>query len=310
MEKVSLSIVIPTHGHWWELDKTIFSLSKQYGISFNKLEIIIVNTNPEDKEIEEGLRSYISLKDNLRLIQVYDNRAKTISNATFPVNLGVRQYAQGEYLLLAVDAARILTPGVLVKASTQFSNWGDDIIVVTTPYHFLKHSSTPGFTVKECREAFEKTRWKIDVNHLFAYKADTNISSSGIYNEATWMCLKKSNFIKVGGHNEFFSEWSSYNLDLFRRLTRNPPKDGKQIVGKVNDHWGKIGLGLKLKVLEGEADFHLHHSLSDSERNFGVLKQFNIDVWKEYAEVGDCICANISRPNWGLSSEVEEIKFI
>ena len=95
---------------------------------------------------------------------------------------------------------------------------------------------------------------------------------------------------------------------LFRRLTRSKPKDGIQIPGEVNDHWGKIGLGLELKVLESEADFHLHHSLSDAKRNFSVLKEFNKRVWEEYEQFGDCITANIPRPNWGLCS-AKEIRF-
>ena len=47
-------------------------------------------------------------------------------------------------------------------------------------------------------------------------------------------------------------------------------------------------------VLEGEADFHLHHSLSDAQRNYAELKKLKKEVWEEYAEIGDCIVANMS----------------
>jgi len=212
-------------------------------------------------------------------------------------------------LLVAVDSARVLTPGVLRKTRDEFERWGNEIVTTTIPYHFYKHSSTLGFTVEECRREFLKTRWKQDFYHLFNYTADTYISTCGVPNESTWLGITKENFLKAGGHNEFFTEWSEYNLDLFRRLTKHKPEGDKQEVGIVNSKWGKVGLGLEVHVLEGEADFHLHHSLSDAKRNPNVLVGFRKRVWNHYAEVGDCIVANKLAPNWGKSSEAEEITF-
>ena len=270
-------------------------------------EVIVVNTNPEDYLTYEVVSYFNKRCNNVKLIQVYDERAKTIKNATFPINLGARQYAKGELLLIAVDAARIPTSGVLRKTRDQFERWGDNIVTTTMPYHFLKHSSTPGFTVEECREAFLKTRWKKDIYHLFAYKAHTNISKSGVFNESTWLGVTKENFLKAGGHNETSHHgWSDYNLCLFRRLTRPKPKDGIQIPGSEgNDHWNKIGLGLKIHVLEGEADFHIHHELSDAPRDFNILKQTRIKSWNQFLQQEDCIVANKNLP-WG-EGDSEEI---
>lgn len=306
-----ISIVIPTHNQSWELDKTLFSIFNQdmKNYSFDDFEIIIVNTNPDDKETLGVAKKWSREEDVIRLIQVYDERAKTIKNATFAVNLGIRQFSRGALIIAAVDSARILTPGVISKIKSLFKEYNSgEILAVTIPYHFLKHSSTPGFTVEECRKAFLESGCMNNLYSLFKFKADTNISSSGVHNEATWMGLTKNDFLKVGGHNEtVYTEWSDYNLDLFRRLTRNPPKDGIQIVGNVNSHWGKIGIGLKVKVIEGEGDFHLHHSLSDSKRDFSVLKEFRKKVWNHYAEVGECIRANTTNSFWGMSSEAEEV---
>jgi len=301
-----ISVIMPTHNHAWELYFTLFSLEKQYGIGHNEYEIIIVNTNPDDIDTLDTAKHYHEKFKNIRLIQVYDEKASTIKAACYGGNLGARTYAKGDLLVLVVDSARIPTPGVLIKTRSEFEKWGENIVTTTVPYHFLKHYSTPGFTVEECRKAFLKTRWRQDIYHLFDYAAHTNISKSGIFNESCYLGITKKNFIKVNGYNEIFTEWSDYNLDLWRRLTRNPPKDGIQIPDEVNDHWGKIGLGLEIHALSGEADFHLHHSLSDAKRIFS--RRLIIDSWNEYGEVGDCIKANINRPDWG-TGKAEEVKF-
>lgn len=302
-----ISVIIPTHNHSWELDKTLFSLEKQYGMNHDEYQIIIINTNPKDKETEEVAKKYYKDFRNIRLINSLDKRAKTIRNATYGMNLGVRQYAVGPILLLCVDSARVPTPGVLRKTRNYFAMFGNDIVTTTTPYHFYKHYSDPNFTPEECRRVFLKTRWDRDIYHLFNYAAHTNISRSGIHNESTWMGVHIRNYFKVGGHNEtVYDGWSDYNLDLWRRLTRPEPEGGIQIPGKTNNHWGKIGLGLEVHILEGEADFHLHHNLADAERDFSELKRKRDEVWDYYAKNGDCIRANIDNPAWGRG-ESEEI---
>ena len=303
-----MSVIMSPYNQSWEMEKTLFSLEKQVGMSPDEYEIIIANTNPEDKLAEDVAHYFWRLYKNVRLIQVHDEKTKLIKVAGYGLNLGVRNYARGDLLVIVIDPARVPTPGVLRKTRDQFEQWGDDIVTTTVPYHFFKHYSDRSFTVEECRKEFAKTRWKQDFYHLFDFAAHTNISKSGIFNESTWTGITKENYLKVGGHNEFFVDWGNNNLDFWRRVIRSKPKDGIQIVGKVNDHWGKVGLGLEIKVLEGEADFHLHHSLSDAKRNFRVLIDFRRKIWEEYAKLGECIVANITRPNWG-QGKAEEITY-
>jgi len=303
-----MSVVMSTHNQPWEIDKTLYSLFRQTGMNDNEFEVIVLNTQMEDKETIRIMKKYKAEHENLRFIQVYDEKRNLITNATYGLNLGVRQFANGELLLLVVDPARVPTPGSIRKTRDEFERWGDDIVTTTIPYHFLKHYSDPNFTVEECREAFLKTRWKKNMDCLWDYAAHTNISSSGVPNESTWLGVTRKNFMKVGGHNEIFHTWSDYNLDLWRRLTRPLPKLGKQLVGDYNERWGKIGLGLDVRILQGEADFHLHHSLSDAARDFSMLKQLRIDSWNEYEDNQDCIVANLTRPDWG-TGEAYEVSF-
>lgn len=304
-----LSIIIPTFNQAWELEKTLYSLSRQIGMEYKDYEILLMNLNPDDLYTYSVAGSYAAKCKNLRLIQIHDEKVNTIKNSTFGLNLGSRQYAKGEILLLVVDPARIPTPGVVRKTRDCFERFGNEIVTTTIPYHFLKHSNTPGFTVKECREAFMKTRWQKDIYCLMDYAADTNISISGVPNESTWLGVSRDNFLKIGGHNEkIFNIWSEFNLDLWRRLTRSKPKDNLQIVGQANDHWGnKIGLGLSIHILDGEADFHLHHS-GTSSRNTGALVRKRIECWKYYEKMKECIIVNLDNPQWGMGKS-EEIFF-
>ena len=302
-----ISVIIPTHNHGWEIEKTLYSLEHQFGVFHEDYEIIVVNTNPKDQLTFDVVKYFATAFKNVRLIQVYDEKKDLIKTACYGGNLGVRQFSKGELLLLCVDSARVPTGMVLNKMRNEFDKWGDNIVTTTTPYHFLKHYSDLSFTVEECREAFLKTRWKQDIKCLFDYAAHTNISKSGRFNESTWLGVTKENFMKVNGYNEIFTDWSDYNLDLWRRFTRPRPEWGRQKVG-ILGLWGKIGLGLKVCVLEGEADFHLHHSMSDANRNFATLKKLRITSWDEYEMQKDCIRANLFRPDWG-EGDCEEILF-
>lgn len=300
-----LSIIIPTHCHPFELNLTLLSLSKQKGIDFNKFEVIILNTNPNLDPAYRVAKKY-SNKMKVRFVNITDPKGVLIKNATYASNLGVKKYACGNLLMLVVDDARVVTPLVLNKTFQAFERYGDNIAVVTWPYHFYLHSSTQGFTVEECRKKLEEVRYKRDFYAFNQYAAETNITKSGVHNEATWLGVSAINYMRVGGHNETSHHaWSDYNLDLFRRLTRNPPVDGIQIPGKANDHWGKIGIGLKLVVLEGEADFHIHHKMGEALRDFSILKQTKIDSWKQYEGQNDCIVAN-KNLSWG-TGESEEV---
>jgi glycosyltransferase involved in cell wall biosynthesis len=300
-----LSIIIPTHSHPFELDLTLLSLSKQKGVDYRRFEVLVINTNSDVEPAFEVARKYCD-KMKVRFINILDPKGTSIKNATYGLNIGARKYAGGNLLMLVVDDARVPTPLVLNKTFDAFERWGDDIAVVTWPYHFYKHSSTPGFTVEECREKLKEVRYKRDFYAFNQYAAETNITKSGVHNEATWLGVSMINFLRVGGHNEFFKEWSTYNLDLFRRLTRNPPKDGVQIPKSIgNDHWNKIGIGLKLVTLDGEADFHIHHEMSEAKRNFGVLNRLKREVWQEYARIGNCMIANLDK-SWGRG-ESEEV---
>jgi hypothetical protein len=301
-----ISVIVPTHNMKWELHKTLFSLSRQIGIESREFEILIMNTNPNDIDSLRMIENASLEMGNIRLINIHDSKTHTITNATYPLNVGVRQYAKGPVLLLSVDSARVPTPGVVRKTRDEFDRWGDDIVTTTIPYHFLKHYSDPTITREEVRDAFLNSRWNHDLYSMFHHAAHTNISRSGKPNESTWLGVTRKNFLEVGGHNEIFTTWSDYNLDLWRRLTRSPPKNGIQIP-KQDYHWGKVGLGLEVHILEGEGDFHLHHSLSDAQRSFKRLKELRIESWDEYEEIGNCITANLTRPDWGTSDRAEEV---
>lgn len=306
MEKPFISVVIPTHDHGWEIDKVLFSLEKQYGIQHNEYELLIINSNPDDRETFDTAWKNYQKYGNVRLVQVYDIKEKGITNAGYCGNIGGRTYAKGEILILVVDSARIPTPMVLRKTRDAFERFGTEIVTTTTPYHIGKHYSDPSFTVEECRKILESTRWRNDAYHLFEVAAHTRISETGKFNESTYLGVTRENFMKVGGWNENFPSWGSHNIDIFRRFTRVKPIDGIQKVD-VPGHWGKVGLGLKLIVLEGEADFHIHHNIS-IKRDHSNIKRDAARAWEEYARVGECIRANLENPNWG-TGECEEIDF-
>ena len=64
---------------------------------------------------------------------------------------------------------------------------------------------------------------------------------------------------------------------------------------------------MEIKVLEGEADFHIHHAITVPRKTATIKTDAEI-AWKEYSSVGECIKANMNYPLWG-SGDVREIDF-
>ena len=292
-----ISVVIPTYRHAWELDKVMISLEKQTGIYHHEYEILIINDDPEDKDtLFVALENYKKFH-NVRYVEVYDAEEIGITNAGRCGNVGARSFASGNLLILVVDSGRIPTPGCVRKTRDMFERYGSDITTTVHPYHIGKHYSDKGWTVEECRNLMKTIRWDKDAYHLFSVAAHTRISKTGVITESTFQGITKENFLKIGGWNEEFKTWGSHNLDLWRRCFRSKPIDGIQKID-VPDHWGKVGLGLEVKNIEGEGTFHIHHDIT-VPRILGNIKKQSAEIWELYKKAEECIVANTDNPNWG-----------
>jgi glycosyltransferase involved in cell wall biosynthesis len=293
-----ISIIVPTYRHAKELVDVMFSLEEaQSGVLLNEYEIIIINDDPKDLETKKIAQKYYLSHKNVRYIEIYDAKESGITNAGRCGNIGARSFARGEILILMVDSARIVTPYAIAKTKEAFEKYGKNICTTVLPYHIGKFYKDPNWTPEDCQKLMEDINWKKNPYVLFDYKADTYISKTGILKESTFQGMTKQAFLDIGGWNEIFPSWGVHNLDLWRRCVMPKPLDGIQEVGTPGK-WGKVGYGLESILLEGEGTFHIHHDIT-VPRDHSNFDSDNKLAWGEYEKLGDCIKANITRPNWG-----------
>jgi hypothetical protein len=296
MAKYFITVVLPTFGKAWELSQVLYALEHQRGLAHSDYELLILNDKPEDFEVRDAAADYYRSYSNVRYVEIYSNPG--ITNATYAMNM-CREYAKGNLLILMVDSGRIPTPGSVAATRQAFEEQGPDICTTINPYHIGKHYFRPEWTVVQCRELMEKIRWREDPYRLFEVAAHTHISRTGDVNESTFQGITYENFVNVGGEELSFTSWGPYNIDFWRRCTKPKPKDDRQIVGQLPEHWGPgIGFGLRPLTIAGEGTFHIHHEVT-AERDLAALKTDDEMIWKHYASVGECIKANILVPDWG-----------
>ena len=298
------SIIIPTFMHGEQIKDVLYSLTKaQKKVSKDEYEIIIVNDAPEDPLVLDAAEACFSDGYNVRYIHNPVEEQYGIKNAGRSGNIGARMYAKGDLLVLMVDSARIVTPKALRRTIDTFNDVGPGICTTVLPYHIGKYYFDKSWTVQQCRDLMNKIRWWEDPYKLKDHCADTYISRTGRINESTFHGIMKEDFIKVGGWNEAFTGWGLHNIDLWRRCVYPTPDVQQEgVAGK----WGKIGLGLTPLLLEGEATYHIHHEVT-VQRVLPNIKKDTAFIWKEYKRLGECIVANIEKPDWGIAPTSEEI---
>lgn len=306
MEKDFISIILPTYRHPWELRQVMFSLEDaQIGVFPEEYEIIIVNDSPKELETRQVAIDFYKVFKNVRYIEVHDAHCAGFTNSVRCGNIGIRSYARNDIIILVVDSSRIFTPRIIQKTKDAFLTKGRDIVTTVYPYQIGREQTDPNWTPEKCRKLMNDIRWKEDPYRLFDVKVDTYISQTGIIKESTFQGMTREAWLEVGGSEESFKTWTIYNIDLWRRCTMPRPKDGIQVVG-VPGQWGKVGIGMEVVLLEGEASFHIQHDVfvpRDHSRFMPDLEK----VWDIYKERGDCIHANADNPNWGINECSKEI---
>lgn len=298
------SIVIPNFKHGEQFKDVLYSLTvAQKDVSKDEYEIVIVNDEPEEVMIFDAAKACFDDGYDIRYILNPVKEQHGIKNAGRSGNIGARMYAKGDLLILMVDSARVVTPRALRRTIDTFNDVGPDICTTVLPYHIGKYYFDKSWTVQQCRDLMNKIKWWEDPYRLRNYSADTYISRTGRINESTFHGITKENFIKVGGWNEAFTGWGLHNIDLWRRCVyATPDVQEEGVAGK----WGKVGLGLSPLLIEGEGTYHIHHELT-VPRVLPNIKKDTAFIWKEYKRLGECIVANIEKPNWGLAPTSEEI---
>ena len=203
--KPTLSIIVIFHDMRREAERTLHTLSTAYqaDVSDDDFEVIAIDNGSEQPLNAAHVHEF---GPNFKY---YFFHTESVSPAS-AVNFGARR-AEGEYLAVIVDGARMVTPGIVresLRAIRIFSNpfvcalaWhlGPDVQNVTILEGYDQ--------VKEDR-LLSGINWRKDGYSLFDISTLAQSSSigflGGMPSECSWFAMPHSVFTRMGGYDQRF----------------------------------------------------------------------------------------------------------
>jgi hypothetical protein len=235
---VSLSIVVIFHNMVREANRTLYSLSRAYqrgiqGLAYEVVAIDSASTQPLSKHAVGCLGNEFR----------HEYFKTTSVSPTEAVNWGVAT-TTGEWVVVMVDGAHILSPGVLagfVKASCAFEN----PFIVVPPVHLgpgHQDQTVPkGYNQQREDEMLAAINWQADGYQLFRATGSPSDASSGWFGcqfESNCFCLSRTAWQRLGGFDARFQSVCGglVNLDFFRRAVESTDMDYVMLLGEASFH--------------------------------------------------------------------------
>lgn len=255
-----LSIIANFFNNTREAENTLHSLTRTYqgvpaGVPY---EVIAVDNGSKHRLSAERVASFGS---EFRYKYVATN---SVSPAA-AINAACRE-ARGDRVLVVIDGAHILSPGVLNRTIDAFSLF-EAPFVATVPFHLgpknQTHSIQEGYDQNAEDQLLRQYDWKRNGYELFKVAgafADDSGGWFGCLFESGCFGMRKTDYLALAGLDERFTSRGGgiVNLDFFNRALSQPH--------------------LKYVMLLGEGTFHQVHG--------GVASNSTPDThpWTEFTQ--------------------------
>ena len=255
-----LSFVVVAYRMQRELPRTLETLSAQYqrDVSGAVYEVIVVDNGTEPPLDPGILRHCVGVKSRLLRLPPGD------VSPCRAVNLGVAA-ANGDFVAVMVDGARMLSPGVVVnilRARRLFPN----AFVVTLGWHLGDEpqnlSMLKGYDQSYEDKLLKSFDWRSDGYKLFEYSSPALSSSQGWFssiNESNCFALSRQMFQNFGGfHPGFRSPGGGLvNLDFFREVIESQLFVPVLLLGEGSFHQFHGGVATNVPLVDHPWDrFH------------------------------------------------------
>jgi hypothetical protein len=234
-----LSLIVVFHDMAREAPRTLATLSPAYqrGVSESEYEVIAVDAG-SSVPLDAGLVA--ALCPNGRLL-----RTPPAPSPAAAINAAARE-ATGDAIALAIDGARMLSPGVVAGMLTGLRMFADPV-VATLAWHLgpkvQNESILEGYDAAAEDRLLGSVDWRSDGYELFRIAALAASSGGGWFkslSESNCLAVPRAAWQAIGGLDERFTSPGGgfVNLDFYRR---------------VCDRAGE------LVILLGEGTFHQVH---------------------------------------------------
>jgi hypothetical protein len=237
----SLSVVVNFYNNRREAPNTLYSLTRGYqqgGLDI-EYEVIVLDHGSTQPLSQEEVRAF-GPEFQYRFVET-----RSVSPVA-AINAACRD-AAADLLVVMIDGAHIITPGVIRLVLESFRRHGSPF-VATVPLHLGPQrqdlSMRNGYDQREEDRLLARTGWKENGYRLFAASGAFHDDSGGWYGqlfESACFAMRKVDFLSLGGFDERFQSRGGglVNLDMFQRAL--------------------VRKDLRYVVLLGEGTFHQFH---------------------------------------------------
>lgn len=243
-----ISVIVAFYRMQREASRTLYSLTTEYqrGVEPGDYEVLAVE-NPSDAMLNK--QQVEGHGDNFRLIQMQ----KPALSPAEAINSAASE-ARGEYVMILIDGARILSPGIL-RFTHMAARLHPNPVVAALAWHLgpkvQQESIREGYNFETEDKLLENSRWKEDGYRLFDISSLAGSCRGGWTRplaESNCLTIKKTTFQELGGYSRQFATPGGgfVNLDLYERAVN------------VKDS--------QLFILLGEGTFHQMHGGAASGR--------------------------------------------
>ena len=237
MSAPTLSVVVIFFDMRREASRTLWSLTPAYqDVPADEYEVIAVdNGSPEPLDP----RGEPAWAENFRLLRLDPGPPSPVA----ALNHAVGQ-ARGLQVMILIDGARILSPGILGYALKAFRAF-DDPFVYTLGMHIgdevQNESMVRGYDQAVEDELLESIDWRTNGYELFKVSSLARSSRHGFFStlsESNCVALRKDAFHRIGGYDERFRSRGGglVNLDFFNRVHLDTSIDPVMLLGEATFH--------------------------------------------------------------------------
>src|SRR5450759_246153 len=237
-EKHMLSIVVNFFNNRREAENTLYSLTRAYQNDLNDIpyEVIV---------LDNGSTQPLSEKQVLAFGPEFKYRfvSTTSVSPVQAINMACRD-ALGEELLVIIDGAHIISPGVLRRCADAFSLFPSPFIA-TVPFHLgpkrQNESIVEGYNQLMEDRLLSRCGWKSNGYNLYKIAGDFADASRGWFGclfESSCFGIRKADYLFLGGLDERFQSRGGglVSPDFFNRAVSRENMQYVMLLGEGTFH--------------------------------------------------------------------------